>query len=184
MSQKQNLEIRLAEESKLVLTLKERERDLQAEHKAELQALRHQQFTSTVEHTETAGELAVLNFLRQLQERGRFLDFAMTDIHRLADAQVGAAARVVQQGVKAVLNDYFELQPVRVEAEGSTVSIPDEEEARRNIRVLQAAELEGSAASGRLVHKGWKAHSVRLPKSLSQGREAASILAPAEIQVH
>jgi hypothetical protein len=47
-------------------------------------------------------ETEIVSFLGLLQERGRLVDFLMEDITSYDDAQVGAAARVVHQGCKAV----------------------------------------------------------------------------------
>jgi hypothetical protein len=57
-------------------------------------------------------DAAVLMFLRVLQEKSRILDFALTDISRLPDPQVGAAARVVHQGLRSVLEDSFDIKPI------------------------------------------------------------------------
>ena len=59
-----------------------------------------------------------------LQEKGRLVDFLMDDINAYSDAQVGAAARVVHAGCKAVLQEHFRIIPVRPEQEGSTVQVP------------------------------------------------------------
>src|SRR6516225_1466269 len=51
----------------------------------------------------------VVNFLAILQEKGRLVDFLMDDIKSYSDAQVGAAARVLHEGCKAVLLEHFEI---------------------------------------------------------------------------
>jgi len=65
----------------------------------------------------------VVYFLAMLQERGRLIDFLMDDINPYSDAQVGAAARVVHAGCKAILQEHFSIKPVRPEPEGSAVRL-------------------------------------------------------------
>src|ERR671917_2266208 len=66
----------------------------------------------------------IVHFLAMLQEKGRLVDFLMDDINVYSDAQVGAAARVVHAGCKGVLREYFRVNPIRAEQEGSTVQVP------------------------------------------------------------
>ena len=66
----------------------------------------------------------VFNFLAILQEQGRLVDFLMDDIKGYSDAQVGAAARVLHEGCRAVLLEHFGIRPVREESEGSKVTVP------------------------------------------------------------
>ena len=60
----------------------------------------------------------VVSFLAALQEKGRLVDFLMDDLTAHADAQVGAAARVVHEGCRAVLQEHFAIRPVREEKRG------------------------------------------------------------------
>ena len=60
----------------------------------------------------------IVSFLATLQARGRLVDFLMDDINAHDDAQVGAAARVVHAGCKAVLEEHFRRRPGREESEG------------------------------------------------------------------
>ena len=64
-----------------------------------------------------------LHFLAILQRDGRFLDFLQEDLGAYDDAQVGAAARAVHEGCKKAIVPYVKLEPVRTEAEGTTVTI-------------------------------------------------------------
>ena len=66
----------------------------------------------------------VVNFLAILQEQGRLVDFLMDNIKGYSDAQVGAAARVLHEGCRAVLLEHFGIRPVREESEGSKVTVP------------------------------------------------------------
>ena len=154
-------------------------------HEKALQALRLQVQKESLERLHEQNDTAVLNFLRQLQERARLLDFALADIQTLADAQVGAAARIVQQGAKALLQDYFDIRAIRNESEGTQITVPEDEASRAEIRLLQAQATESSGPQqGRLMHRGWRAESVRLPQSSGSQLPSARILAPAEIELN
>jgi|GEM_PF-513833 hypothetical protein len=150
---------------------------------AELQALRAQKIQAEAHQSKDATDTAVLQFLRHLQERGRLLDFAMADIHKLPDAQVGAAARVVQNGVKAVLSDYFEIKPIREESEGTVVAIPEDVSERQRFRILGGDVSETGVSQGRLLHKGWEAMTIRLPQTMPRAGASSRIIAPAEVEM-
>ena len=64
---------------------------------------------STASPTQTANQAdaEVVNFLAILQDKGRLVDFLMDNIKGYSDAQVGAAARVLHEGCKAVLSEHF-----------------------------------------------------------------------------
>ena len=86
-----------------------------------------------------------------MQEKGRLIDFLMDDITAYEDAQVGAAARVVHQGCRAVLKEQFEILPVHSGTEGSAVTVT-EERAHDDYRMT--GNLNGQAPfTGTLVHK-------------------------------
>jgi hypothetical protein len=116
-----------------------------------------------------------------LQARGRLVDFLMDDINPYDDRQVGAAARVVHTGCKAALLEHFRISPVRAESEGSTVRVaagyrPDE------YRLV--GKIIGSAPfSGVLVHHGWKADEVNLPRVVRSSTDRLPAIAPAEVEV-
>jgi len=74
--------------------------------------------------TVNQSDAEVVNFLAILQEKGRLVDFLMDDVTSYSDAQVGAAARVLHGGCKAVLLEHFGISPVREESEGSKVTVP------------------------------------------------------------
>jgi hypothetical protein len=123
----------------------------------------------------------VVGFLAVLQEKGRLVDFLQDDIAAYSDAQVGAAARVVHQGCKAVLNDYFRIVPVRSESEGAKVAVPAEYVADEYRLV---GKISGQAPfAGTLMHRGWKAESVSLPRVLRAENERLPTIAPAEVEL-
>jgi hypothetical protein len=116
-----------------------------------------------------------------LQEQGRLVDFLMDDINAYTDAQVGAAARVVHAGCKAVLQDHFRIDPVRSEPEGSTVQVPA---GYSSDEYRLVGKIAGSAPfSGVLVHRGWKTDTVKLPQLLRGADDGLPAIAPAEVDV-
>ena len=123
----------------------------------------------------------VVQLLAMFQEKGRLVDFLMDDINAYADAQVGAAARVVHAGCKAVLEEHFSIHPVRTEAEGSKVQVPAGYSAGEYRLV---GKIAGSAPfSGVLVHRGWKTDKVKLPQLLRGADDPLPAIAPAEVEV-
>jgi hypothetical protein len=122
----------------------------------------------------------ILSFLAILQARGRLVDFLMDDINAHGDAQVGAAARVVHAGCKAVLQEHFRISPVREESEGSTVQVAAGY-AADEYRLL--GRISGPAPfSGVLVHHGWKTDAVNLPRIL-RSTDRLPAIAPAEVEL-
>jgi hypothetical protein len=126
-------------------------------------------------------EAEIVSFLATLQAKGRLVDFLMDDINAYPDAQVGAAARVVHAGCKAVLNDHFRIHPVRDGAEGSKVEVPADYPADE-YRLL--GKISGQAPfSGVLVHHGWKTDTVKLPTILRGSADRLPTIAPAEVEL-
>lgn len=126
----------------------------------------------------TAPESA-LQLLSLLQQEARLIDFLNEDVKAFTDAEVGAAARVVHEGGKKVLNDYFTLQPVRSENEETRVVLPegfDPATVRLTGNVVGQAPFKGT-----LIHRGWQVTAVKLPK-ISEGRNI-QIIAPAEVEL-
>ena len=56
-------------------------------------------------------EAEIVAFVGLLQDKGRLVDFLMEDVTSYDDTQVGAAARVVHQGCREVLNEHFKIIP-------------------------------------------------------------------------
>lgn len=122
---------------------------------------------------------AALQVLSLLQQEARLIDFLSEDLTGHGDADIGAVARVVHEGGRRVLENYFVLSPVREEDEESQIEIPSGFDA-------QAIRLTGNVTGqppyrGILTHRGWRVSEVKLPK-LSEGHEA-TIIAPAEVEV-
>lgn len=122
---------------------------------------------------------AALQLLALLQREARLIDFTQENLGSHADADIGAAARVVHEGCAKVMREYFSIEPVRQEAEGSRIVL---QEGFDSAQVRLTGNVVGSAPfTGTLSHRGWRASSVRLPK-LSEQHDAA-ILAPAEVEL-
>jgi hypothetical protein len=122
---------------------------------------------------------AALQLLSLLQREARLIDFTQENLSGYADADIGAAARVVHEGCAKVLREHFTIEPVRSEAEGSSVVLNEGFDAaavKLTGNVVGAAPFRGS-----LSHRGWRASSVRLPK-LADSHDA-SVLAPAEVEL-
>lgn len=122
---------------------------------------------------------AALQLLALLQREARLIDFTQENLASHADADIGAAARVVHEGCAKVLREYFSIEPVRAENEGSRIVL---QEGFDPASVRLTGNVVGSAPfKGTLSHRGWRAASVRLPK-LNDKHDAA-ILAPAEVEL-
>ena len=122
---------------------------------------------------------AALQLLGLLQREARLIDFCEEDLAGHADADIGAAARLVHDGCRKLLREHFTIAPVRNEAEGSRVTLPagfDAAALRLTGNVVGAGPYTGT-----LSHRGWRVTETRLPK-LSAGHQAA-VLAPAEIEL-
>ncbi|KVD39158.1 hypothetical protein WS61_21670 [Burkholderia sp. ABCPW 11] len=126
-----------------------------------------------------ASPQAALQLLGLLQRDARFIDFVEEDIAGYADADIGAAARLVHDGCRAALREHFTIVPVRDEAEGSRVTLPAGFDATA-VRVT--GNVVGSAPfTGTVSHRGWRVSDVRLPKLT--GSHDASVIAPAEVEL-
>lgn len=122
---------------------------------------------------------AALQLLGLLQKEARFVDFVQENVAAYSDADVGAAARVVHEGCRKVLRQCFELAPVREESEGKRLTLPKGFDASS---VRLTGNIVGQPPfTGTLIHRGWKATEVKLPK-LTEGHDAA-IIAAAEVEL-
>jgi predicted membrane-bound mannosyltransferase len=126
-------------------------------------------------------EAEVISFLATLQQKGRLVDFLMDDITPYTDAQVGAVARMVQEGCKSVLLEEFRIAPVRAENEGTKVTVSAGYSADEYRLV---GKISGQPPfSGTLMHRGWKTESVKLPRVLRSDDNRLPIIAPAEVEL-
>jgi hypothetical protein len=122
---------------------------------------------------------AALQLLSLFQREARLIDFTQENLGAYSDADIGAAARVVHEGCAKVLREHFTIEPVRSEAEGSRVELPEGFDAAA---VRLTGNVVGKAPfRGTLSHRGWRSAEVRLPK-LAEAHDAA-VLAPAEVEL-
>ena len=127
-------------------------------------------------------EAEIVAFLALLQEHGRLVDFVREDVAGASDQQLGSAARVVHAGCRKVLDEYFDIQPLREDQEGERVVL-------ENGYDTAAHRLIGSVPDqppykGKLLHPGWVARSVRLPRVTGgTAQRPWPVLAPAEVEI-
>lgn len=132
-----------------------------------------------VESLKSATPDSALQLLALLQQEARLVDFLNEDLTGFSDADIGATARVVHDGGRKVLREYFELVPLRSEDEETQITLPEgfnASEVRLTGNVLGQAPFTGV-----LVHKGWRAADTRLPKLAPE--HDATIIAPAEVEL-
>lgn len=122
---------------------------------------------------------SALQLLGLLQQEARFIDFIQENIQTYADAEIGAAARVVHAGCKKVLQNHFDLAPIRSESESSRVTIKagfDPSTIRLTGKIVGKAPFNGT-----LVHRGWQVTEIRLPKLAEHHN--MKVLATAEVEL-
>lgn len=126
-----------------------------------------------------ASPAAALQLLGLLQRDARFIDFVEEDIAGYSDTEIGAAARLVHEGCRAVLREHFTIRPVREEPEGSRVTLAEGFDASA---IRLTGNVVGSAPfHGNISHRGWKVAAVRLPRLAE--RHDATVIAPAEVEL-
>jgi hypothetical protein len=121
-----------------------------------------------------------ITLLAALQREARFVDFIQESLSGYTDAQIGAAVRDVHRDCATVLDRFFSLKPAVAQDEGSELTVPEGFDAAR-------FRLTGNVTgrpplSGKLVHPGWEAAKCELP-AWTGGKEAARIIAPAEVEI-
>lgn len=131
------------------------------------------------------GQAEVVNLLGLLQKQGRFLDFVMNDITQYSDQQVSTASRIVHQGCSKVLKEYFDIQPVFNDPEGSSIQLSSSTNPRYYRMLGQDNEISSQSApdSAYLLHKGWQTLSVNLPKRVKADQAAKRLISPAELEI-
>ena len=102
----------------------------------------------------------------------------MEDLTSYEDAQVAAAARIVHQGCRQVLQEHFKITAVSQAEEGSQVTVPTGY-AADEYRLV--GKVSGNPPfTGKLIHKGWKTESVTLPRIVKLDEKRLPSIAPAE----
>lgn len=122
---------------------------------------------------------SALLLLGLLQKEGRLVDFLQEDLKGASDQEIGAAARIVHQGCRSVLNAHLKIAPVREEPEGSRVTLAPGFDASAN---RPTGNVVGDPPfQGTLVHRGWRVTGMDLPKTT--GGHDLRILAAAEVEL-
>lgn len=122
---------------------------------------------------------SALQLLALLQQQGRFIDFLEENVTAYSDAEIGGAARVVHEGCRKVVRDYLQIEPVRVEVEGTRLTLPvgfDPATVRLTGNVVGQPPFTGT-----LMHRGWRVAAIKLPR-LAEGHDVR-VLAPAEVEL-
>lgn len=119
-----------------------------------------------------------LQLLGILQRDSRLIDFLMEDISGYEDDQVGAAVRELHDQCRDAVGRYVTLTPVIDGVEGAFTQAPSKDP---NVVKFVGNVPATPPAGGILRHKGWRAAKVDLPALA--GKQDASIIAPAEIEV-
>ncbi|WP_217525370.1 DUF2760 domain-containing protein [Vibrio metschnikovii] len=122
---------------------------------------------------------SALQLLAILQKEARFIDFLQEELSAFSDEEVGAAARVIHSGGQKVLKEYLTLEPIRTEEEETRITV---EQGFNSQAIRLIGNVTGQAPfTGTLIHKGWKASALHLPK-LAEHYDP-SIIAPAEVEL-
>lgn len=119
---------------------------------------------------------SAVTLLATLQREARLVDLIQEDLSQYSDAQVGAAARPCLQQCGSALNRLFELKPLVVAPEGETIEVGGNASPMRYQWVG-----EGTAERGKLIHHGWQATKVELPKWAGEDADA-NVITPAQVQ--
>lgn len=120
-----------------------------------------------------------LQLLSALQQAGRLIDFLKEDITGFSDAQVGAAVRQIHDGCRKSLEDLVTVRSVMDQSEGEKITVPAGYSASE-IKIVGHVKGE-PPYEGTLVHRGWKAHKLSLPKTF--GEFSVEVIAPAEVEI-
>lgn len=133
-------------------------------------------------HDPGSGPASVVALLGLLQEQGRFIDFLMEDITAYPDDRVAGAARFVHAGCSGVIKQYMDLMPIQAGDTGHQVTVQKE-------MTVSAVRFVGSAAvefpaTGKLLHRGWKATRLVLPKAkVDLDEKEGVVVTPAEVEM-
>ena len=121
-----------------------------------------------------------VTLLATLQREARLVDLMMESLDGFSDAQVGAAARDVLRDSKQVLERCFQIEPLVDQEEESDLEVKDGYDVH-SYR-LTGNVGEALPAKGKLMHHGWKAQKVEVPKW--QGSNSSLlVVAPAEVEM-
>jgi hypothetical protein len=121
-----------------------------------------------------------ITLLAALQREARLVDLIKQPLTHFSDEQIGAAARNVLGESAAVLDRFFQLQPVTAAEENSPCDVPQGYDPAR-FKLIGRVEGVGPFR-GTLIHHGWRATAVKLPEWVGS-KDSALVIAPAEVEI-
>jgi len=131
------------------------------------------------EPSASAAQAAALRLLAVLQAEGRLVDFLEEDISGYGDAQVGAAARAIHEGLRRALAERAKLSPILLAREGEEITV---ESGFDPAAIRVTGNVKGEPPyRGVLRHPGWRCEGIRLPRPLP-GSDP-NVIAPAEVEI-
>lgn len=134
--------------------------------------------------TKDEDDTSIVTFISMLQEKGRILDFAMDDIEKYSDEEVGRVARVVHQGIRDVFVSTTGVRPLHKGLEGEVIKINENDDF--SMYKMLGTGTGNPPFSGTVVHRGWIAEKLVIPKSSlkSSTNSASKIIQAVEIEVN
>lgn len=118
-----------------------------------------------------------VTLMAALQRDARLIDLIYEDLDQYQDAQVGAAARPCLKQCRTALDRLLNIRRVVDQAENELVEMDANVSAGR----IRFVGDEGSAGQpAKLVHPGWLAGEVKLPKWTGESNDA-NVIAPAQV---
>jgi hypothetical protein len=123
-------------------------------------------------------EASVNYVLSLLQRRARLVDFAQQDIVSFDDEDVGAAARVVHEGLGQALQELGAIEPAVHGEEGQPYEVQADYDPR--CLKLSGESLPEPPCRGILRHAGWRMRLAQLPSPLPE--HDPTVLAQAEVE--
>jgi uncharacterized protein DUF2760 len=120
-----------------------------------------------------------LMLLAALQREGRFVDFLQQEVSGFSDEEIGAAGRVVHQGCRRMLQQFFQMEPAVKDKEGGPTVVAAGFDAQR---VRLTGNVSGNPPfKGILKHHGWVVSDVRMP--VIPESFDPRVVAPAEVEL-
>ena len=119
-----------------------------------------------------------VTLLAALQREARLIDLVHENLDQYGDAQIGAAARPCLKQCRETLERLLQIRPLESASENETIQLPENASPGRYRWLGEPAD---GATTAKLIHPGWQAAEVDLPR-WSGPPEEASVLAPAQLQ--
>jgi hypothetical protein len=179
-------EAELAQAKRLVTELKSKEE----QHRVKIEELKTALSSTTQElsykkeeqRRDKVVDAEILHLMRLLQEKGRLVDFLMEDITSYQDNQVASAARVVHQGCRNLLQQYFEIASIHDAPEGAEIDLNGDFD-RQRYRLLGSIP-KADSYRGKVVHRGWQTKSIKLPRVQDEEESLnTNVISPVDVEV-